>query len=119
VSTRPPTRAEKKEHDEDKKARADRDMLPEYDFSGAVRGKYFARYQLGTNVVVLDPDVSVVFPTASSVNQALRALASVARSSARVMRRTASPQRRPNNRYLQRTSARSRSRSRSRRSTGR
>jgi len=33
-------------------------MRSEYDFSGAVRGKYYKRYLAGTNVVVLDPDVA-------------------------------------------------------------
>lgn len=33
-------------------------MRTEYDFSGAVRGKYAARYPQGSNVVVLDPDVA-------------------------------------------------------------
>jgi len=33
----------------------DDDLEPEYDFSGAVRGKYYQRYQQGTNVVLLDP----------------------------------------------------------------
>jgi hypothetical protein len=33
-------------------------MRSEYDFSGAVRGKYYDRYRASTNVVVLDPDVS-------------------------------------------------------------
>ena len=36
-------------------------MLPEYDFTGAVRGKYYERYRQGTNVVLLDPDVAAVF----------------------------------------------------------
>ena len=49
-------------------------MLPEYDFRGAVRGKYSARYAGGTNVVVLDPDVARAFPTAAEVNRALRRL---------------------------------------------
>lgn len=31
------------------------EMRAEYDFSGAVRGKYYERYRAGTNVVVLDP----------------------------------------------------------------
>jgi hypothetical protein len=48
--------------------------LPEYDFRGGVRGKYAARYAAGSNVVVLDPDVSAVFPDAGAVNDALRAL---------------------------------------------
>jgi hypothetical protein len=59
----------------------DEDMLPEYDFSGAVRGKYYERFRQNSNVVVLDPDVSEAFPNAESVNVALRTLASVARRS--------------------------------------
>lgn len=59
---------------------ADRDTLrPEYDFSKGVRGVTAARYAQGTNVVVIDPDVLDVFPDASSVNEALRALAPVIR----------------------------------------
>lgn len=53
-------------------------MLPEYDFSKGVRGVTAKRYAEGTNVVVLDPDVSKVFPTAVSVNEALRVLARLA-----------------------------------------
>lgn len=48
-------------------------ILPEYEFRGGERGKYAARYAEGTNVVVLDPDVAAVFPTAEAVNAALRA----------------------------------------------
>jgi hypothetical protein len=58
--------------------RNDDDMLPEYDFSQAVRGKYYERYRQGTNVVVLDPDIADVFPNAAAVNDALRALVAVA-----------------------------------------
>lgn len=57
----------------------DRDtMRPEYDFSKAVRGVTARRYALGTNIVVLAPDVAVRFPTAEAVNEALRSLAAVA-----------------------------------------
>jgi aminoglycoside phosphotransferase (APT) family kinase protein len=66
---------------------ADDDMRAEYDFSAAVRGKYYERYQASTNVVVLDPDVSKVFPNAEAVNQALRVLASVARARVPVPKR--------------------------------
>lgn len=76
------------------------DMLPEYDFSGAVRGKYYERFRQSSNVVVLDPDVSDAFPNASSVNEALRTLASVARRSVRVARRASGLARRPSKRYL-------------------
>lgn len=58
------------------------EVLPEYDFRTGERGKYAARYAQGTNVVVLDPDVAAVFPTAEAVNAALRALADVARRQA-------------------------------------
>jgi hypothetical protein len=54
----------------------DRDtMRAEYDFSHAVRGVTAARYREGTNVVLLDPDVSVLFPDSTSVNEALRTFA--------------------------------------------
>ncbi len=56
----------------------DADMLPEYDFSGGVRGKYFDRYQQGTNLVLLEPDIAEAFPDSASVNRALRVLVSVA-----------------------------------------
>jgi len=55
------------------------EMLDEYDFSRGVRGKYAARYAQGSNVVVLEPDIAQVFPDATSVNQALRALAEIIR----------------------------------------
>jgi hypothetical protein len=58
---------------------SDPDMLPEYDFSGGVRGKYVDRFAKGCNVVVLDPDVARVFTDSESVNQALRALVGIMR----------------------------------------
>jgi len=66
------------------KTRARRDpnrdtMRSEYDFSQAVRGVTAARYAQGTNVVVLDPDVVRIFPTAAAVNEALRALGGIIR----------------------------------------
>jgi hypothetical protein len=54
------------------------DMLPEYDFSGAIRGKYYPRYRQGTNVVLLDPDVAAAFKDSAAVNDALRLLVSIA-----------------------------------------
>ncbi len=59
-------------------ADSDDDMLPEYDFTGAVRGKYYKRYRQGTNVVLLDPDVAAVFRDSAAVNDALRFLVSLA-----------------------------------------
>ena len=72
-----------------KKVVDDLDMLPEYDFSGAVRGKYYERYRRGSNVVLLDPDVSDAFPNAASVNEALRLLVSLARKKVRAVKRKA------------------------------
>lgn len=47
-------------------------MRPEYDLRGGVRGKYYERYQQGTNIVVLEPDVAEVFHDSETVNEALR-----------------------------------------------
>jgi hypothetical protein len=49
-----------------------------------VRGKYFAAYSKGTNLVLLSPDVAAIFPTAEAVNEALRGLVHVAKESARL-----------------------------------
>jgi len=57
------------------------ELRPEYDFGkmkGGVRGKYVERYQAGTNLVLLDPDVAQAFPTSDSVNDALRLLMQIA-----------------------------------------
>jgi hypothetical protein len=51
------------------------EMRPEYDFSDAVRAKYAEKFNKGSNVVVLDPDVAAAFPDAKSVNDALRKVA--------------------------------------------
>lgn len=70
------------------------EMLPEYDFSGGVRGKHASALQQGYTVrvhrldgsttvqhlnlpegaVILEPDVQEYFPDAESVNRALRTL---------------------------------------------
>ncbi len=52
------------------------DLRPEYDlrqlFKTGVQGKYAKRYQAGTNLVLLDPDVRKAFRSEKAVNQALR-----------------------------------------------
>ena len=63
------------------KPSSDPEMLAEYDFRGGVRGKYAARFAAGTNVVVLAPDVAEAFPDSDAVNEALRALITIARKS--------------------------------------
>lgn len=57
--------------------RKDPDMLEEYDFTGAVQGKYAKKYAKGTNVVVIDPDIAKFFPDHDSVNKALRSLVGI------------------------------------------
>ena len=51
------------------------DLRSEYDLGKlgkGVRGKYFKRYSEGSNVVVIDPDLTEAFPNAKAVNDALR-----------------------------------------------
>jgi hypothetical protein len=62
-------------------------MRPEYDFSGAARGRTAARYAEGTNVVVVGRDVLDVFPDGNAVNEALRALAPVIRRRRRILKK--------------------------------
>jgi hypothetical protein len=78
-----------------KRSEVDEDtMRPEYDFSKAVRGVTAKRYALGTNVVVLDPDVVRLFPNATAVNEALRALGGIIRRTPRSkVRKGLTPQR--------------------------
>ena len=70
-----------------RKSQAQRDeMRPEYDFdySNAVRGKYFRRLlREGANVVVLEPDVAKAFRGSKAVNDALRSLIQVSGASRR------------------------------------
>ncbi|MEI6207998.1 MAG: hypothetical protein WCP20_14545 [Desulfuromonadales bacterium] len=64
--------------------KAKNEMRPEYDFSGAVRGKYAARYDEGVNIVKLDGDVFEVFRDEKTVNDALRTLIRIAQNKAKV-----------------------------------
>ena len=63
------------------------DMRAEYtrsDFPGGlVRGKYATRIAKGSNIVVLNPEVSAAFPTTEAVNEALASLIRVAKSATR------------------------------------
>jgi hypothetical protein len=47
---------------------------PTLDFSNTVRGKYYARMQEGTHVVLIAPDLMDTFPDSDAVNDALRSL---------------------------------------------
>ncbi len=53
----------------------DDDMRSEYPaelIRSGERGKYAKRYREGSNVVVIDPDLTTAFPNAKAVNDALR-----------------------------------------------
>lgn len=60
------------------------EMHAEYDFSGGVRGKYYQQVSQGSNVVLLEEDVSQAFPDSASVNQALRLLLQLAQKQVKV-----------------------------------
>lgn len=56
---------------------AEEDVRPEYNFAsmkGGVRGKYVKRFRAGTNLILLEPDITTAFPTDDAVNEALRGL---------------------------------------------
>lgn len=65
-------------------------LRPEYrreDLGKGVRGKYFAAYQKGSNLVLLSPDVAKAFPTSDAVNEALRALLQLTAQTRKLARR--------------------------------
>jgi len=67
------------------------EMRPEYDFdySKATRGKYYRRLiDQGSNVVILEPDIAKAFRDSVSVNEALRSLLDLARSTKRLTSRS-------------------------------
>ena len=66
-------------------------MRPEYefDYSTAVRGKYYRRLlKEGANVVVLDPDVAEAFRDSAAVNEALRSLLRMSEATRRLTARS-------------------------------
>ena len=74
------------------------DMRPEYDFdySTAVRGKYYRRLlKEGANVVVLEPDLAQAFRSSAAVNEALRSLLEVSESTRRLTTRSCGRSRAP------------------------
>jgi hypothetical protein len=67
------------------------DMRAEYDFdySKAMRGKYYRRLlKEDANVVVLDPDVARAFRSSAAVNEALRSLLRVSEATRRLTSRS-------------------------------
>ena len=73
------------------------DLRPEYafDYSKAVRGKYYRRLiRKGANVAVLEPDVAAAFRDSAAVNDALRSLLQVSETTRRLTRRSSRPRQR-------------------------
>ena len=67
-----------------KRSSADDSLRTDYDpalIRSGVRGKYVERYKTGSNIVRLAPDVAAAFPDAKAVNDALRLLMRIARTS--------------------------------------
>jgi hypothetical protein len=63
------------------------EMRAEYrleDLGKGVRGKHFADYQKGSNLVLLKPELAKIFPTNEAVNAALESLVGIARAAAKL-----------------------------------
>lgn len=56
------------------KGQSEKETLPEYDFTGGIRGKYAKKYARHNNLVAIERDVSKYFADSKSVNEALRTL---------------------------------------------
>ncbi len=58
----------------------------EFDYSKAVRGKYFKRLiEEGANIAVLEPEIAKAFTNSAAVNDALRSLLEITRSTQRLL----------------------------------
>jgi len=67
------------------------ELRPEYvfDYSTAVRGKYYKRILAeGANVVMLEPDVAKAFGDSAAVNAALRSLLDLTKTTQRLTKKT-------------------------------
>ena len=67
------------------------ELRPEYDFdySKAVRGKYYKRLlSEGANIVMLEPDIAKSFVDSDAVNEALRSLLDLAKTTQRLTKHT-------------------------------
>jgi hypothetical protein len=67
------------------------DLRPEYnfDYSKAIRGKHFKRLlEEGSNVIVLEPEIAQAFANSAAVNDALRSLLEITRSTQRLTKRS-------------------------------
>jgi len=85
INARCATLRERKRHENEDPGTAD-DLRPEYnfDYSTAVRGKYYRRIiREGANVAVLEPDVAKAFRNSAAVNEALRSLLQISATTRR------------------------------------
>jgi hypothetical protein len=67
------------------------DIRQEYkrsDLGAGVRGKFYAQFRKGHNLVLLKPEVAAAFPTDDAVNDALLSLVRLARAARRPTRRS-------------------------------
>ena len=67
------------------------ELRPEYDFdySKAVRGKYHKRLLAeGANIVMLEPDIAKAFADSASVNDALRSLLDLTKTTRRLTKKS-------------------------------
>ena len=74
-----------------KTQKAQGELRPEYnfDYSKAVRGKYYRRLiHEGANVIVIEPDVAKTFSDSTVVNEVLRSLLDLTRSTQRLTSRS-------------------------------
>lgn len=60
-----------------------------FDYSKTIRGKYYKKLiEEGSNVVILEPDVAKAFSNSAAVNDALRSLLDLTRTTHRLTKRT-------------------------------
>jgi hypothetical protein len=74
-----------------KTRKAQDELRPEYDFdySKAVRGKYHKRLLAeGANIVMLEPDVAKAFVDSAAVNDALRSLLDLTKTTQRLTKKS-------------------------------
>jgi hypothetical protein len=74
-----------------KKKKISNELCSEYDFdySKAVRGKYYkCILEEGANVVMLEPDVAKVFVDSAAVNDALRSLLDLTKTTQRLTKKS-------------------------------
>jgi len=74
-----------------KKADKPDEMKAEYkreDLGVGVRGKHYESYKASHNIVLLQPEVAEAFPTEEAVNNALKSLIKVARTSTGLTKRS-------------------------------